>query len=240
MMKFSAIVLAGGYGNRLKGFRNPYRSKPLIRAKDGNFLLYHTLKELVLSNCIRDFHVTARIETQYLIENELKKFDVPYRIHLITGNERVREVLASLMEYMEDIPFFVVCGHAPPKYSHISRMGKFVLENGGQAVSCFRESKKHVSVRICDQTNMILDYYPDTAPICDNLLPLYQIDSPLLINEDTILRVRDDEYLYWYDRYLIQDIENGKKVGGFIADFPAEADTVDEIMKAIDILSDYS
>ena len=240
MEKFTAIVLAGGYGSRLNGFRNPYRSKPLIRANDGNFLLQHTLRELVLSNCIRDFHVTARIETQHLIENELKKFHVPYRIHLVSGNERVREVLTSLMEYMEANPFFVVCGHAPPIYSHISRMGKFISENGGQAVSCFRESRKHMSVRICNQTNMILDYYLDYAPDRDSPFPLYQVDSPLLVNKDTILRVRDEGYLYWYDRYLIQDIENGSKVGGFIADFPAEADTVNEIMKAIDVLNGYS
>ena len=232
-MKTVAVILAGGYGNRLNGYKNPLKCKPLIRNGKGYTLLRYTLRAVELSDTVDEVIIVGREARKEQLLQECEGIGLPIIYVDNQGAASARAALLLSKDAIGDSQFYLLCGHAPPTASHLSRMKQFAHKGVAQVVTCYPYPGKRVGVIQDTKSLRIKKFLLDKPPDKLDRRNTYSIDTPLLLNPNIIDLLAKDNCAFWYSHYFVNQHEEGEQLYGIPATFPKEADTKAELIETL-------
>jgi dTDP-glucose pyrophosphorylase len=225
-----ALVPAGGYGCRLKGYMNPLNCKPLIIARSGLTLLEHTLLEIKASGVVEETIIIGREDRESHIRAVANKSLIKYSYVNNGGYKSVRSLLLLCQQIIQREPFFLVCGHAPPRSSHLKQMVNSIHSESDQIITGYRDGERRSVSLVSQDSGLVQKIIPLDSPEYPGLgQSRYYVGSPYLFTPDTIELIRSDNVSHWFGHYFDLQMRLGKHLYSVIANFPKEADTPAEL-----------
>lgn len=236
-----AIVLSGGYGRRLNGYRNPLKCKPLIRAHDERTLLEHTIDSLKSAQVISKAIIVGRDDRRVNLLAVLDNMNFPYEYVGNQNNKQARSLLQLCSHIIEDDSFFLLCGHAPPPPKHLQQMSSIENSEYDYVVTCYPHIPDTTKVIIDAQSHTIKQFIPPFSKHYESIdNNCYSIDSPFLFKKRIIDLLAYDQFEHWYDYHLYNEKAIGFNVHAIVADFPKEADTKPELIQTLNFLKGHA
>lgn len=226
------LLPAGGYGTRLKGYKNFFNCKPLIKANDGKTLLYHTLRSIKVANVAERVLILARHDTKEITKKIADSVGVKYKCILHSGLSGVRSLPLLCENELNNNPFLLICGHAPPDPKHLRKICSIRKTEYDQVITCyyFRSSGKRVKVLTDENNGTILKFIESESVEFNKVTrSYYYAESPFLLTPEIIKLIRQDKCKHWLGYHFSQLKDIGINFYGIKANFPSEADTAIEI-----------
>ncbi len=239
----NVIVVAGGYGTRLKGYKNPLHCKSLIVDENNITLIEHTLRRIQSAKIANRALLVSRGELQEEIEKIARKVGIKY-LFIDDSHAKyqgVRSMPITCREELGGKAFFIVCGHAPAEVEHLRKM-LFVRKNDtDEVITLYKyrnEEKDKLLKAKMTHTNQIDDIYNADDIECNSFEKEIQfLESPYILHTDIIDLLEKDGCKRWLGSYIRDQIKSGTKVYGIQADFPSEADTPSDLDNVLQELS---
>lgn len=229
----NAIVAAGGYGTRLKGYKNPRNCKSLITDDNNITLLEHTLRQLKEAQVVKRVLLISRNEIKNDIENIVKRVAIDYKFFDDNeiGVRGVRYMPVACKKELNNKPFLIMCGHAPIPKKHLQKMLSIHNKYKKEVVSLYkdRHETENYLLRIkVNKSNLI-------KSVSENLQMDFDffVESPFILNPDIIKLIEKDESKNWLGFYIKQQIKQGVTIYGVKTNFSSEADTPDALDRTL-------
>jgi len=236
----NVLVPAGGYGSRLGGFRNPYQCKPLVLAHDGRTLMEHTLRAIAFSEIAERVIIVTRPELMGTMQSIARRVGLPYELFDNPGSGGVKSYPLLFEDELQDSPFMLVCGNAPPDPHKLRAMITTRRTQYDQVVSSYADDPEIRRPKIEVQTDgsrrvtRLIDQGDDTRHLGTRMRFL---ESPFLLTPDIIRCVREDGVRHWLGHHFKGQMSCGIDFYGVQVEGPPEPDTQEDLGRTLEFVA---
>jgi choline kinase len=213
-----AVILAGGFGNRMSEASNPFHCKSLIEI-GGQSLLGHlldSLKEAGIENFVfkANDHCFDRVKA--IIESKnLKNWK------LVEGVSGFKDTPYFVRDLLHE-RFFLVCGHHFITSTHLKKM-LGASKTATNVISLFSNSQYPLDK---DRRIMYENGNFKRITIHDEGLPAEYLyaRNPYIVEKNIAYMTHADDFKHTFSYYMYKSWENGISMKGVEADMPPEFD----------------
>lgn len=220
------LLPAGGFGTRLRGYKNPLQCKSLVTDDSGVTLLERTLTGIKAADVAERVLILTRDDTQKITQDIAERVGFPYKLINHSGLLGVRRLPVFCKAELGNEPFMLMCGHAPALPSHLRELVRSREHENDLAVSLYPAASVHEKESLVYgdfTTRTRLQLHKERIG-----LPFF-IESPFILTIEVIRELEIVGDKHWLGNSLYTLAQRGAIVRGVVATCPPESDFPHEI-----------